>query len=138
MGKSSVSGVAPRPSENLHEALEAYSPDSSCHEHTSSGPWDELASWYWGYYNEINHDLSRHVADDRIPPKPLRDTLISLYFKHVHSLCPIFDEVDFYTCYYPDNDDMAFSNVVSLLEFQAMMFAASLVRVILFAVPAKP
>jgi hypothetical protein len=117
------------PSENLQEALEAWGPDLSCQERPADaiGPWDDLASWYWQYWNEINHDLAPYLANDRIPSKPLRDTLVCLYFKHVHPLCPIFDEVDFYASYYQDDDDMAFLKAISILEFQAMMFAASLV-----------
>lgn len=120
------------PSDNLQDALEAWTGGLSCHEHSddSVGPWDELASWYWQYWNEINHDLAPYLANDGLPSKPLRDTLICLYFKHVHPLCPIFDEVEFYTSYYLDDDDTGFLKSVSLLELQAMMFAASLVRTV--------
>ena len=91
-------------------------------------PWDDLADWYWQYWNEIETGLTLLRSSDQIPPNPLRDELVGLYFRHVHPLCPIFEEAEFYEKYYLEGDDLAFLQCVSLLEFQSMMFAASLVR----------
>jgi hypothetical protein len=94
-------------------------------------PWLDLAAWHWDLWDEINHDLARGLSDDRLPSKSLRDELVCLYFQHVHPVCPIFDEVEFHSTYYLNNDDMSFLQCISLLEFQAMMFVASLVREVL-------
>jgi hypothetical protein len=136
---------------SLNEALILSAPKATRGRRIDAGPWDELACWYWNLYDEIDDNLYKPVLDDRatkscareysiaerssgqnklpeIPPKPFRDELVCLYFKHIHPLCPIFDEVEFHSIYYEDEDDLAFLQCISLLEFQAMMFAASLVR----------
>lgn len=66
-----------------------------------------------------------------LPPKSFRDELVSLFFKHVHPLCPVFDEVEFHTAYYGKGADLAFLQNISLVEFQAMIFAGSLVKTLL-------
>jgi hypothetical protein len=116
-------------SESLSEAF--LSIPERPHEHfpvaDSGRPWDSLACWYWEFYDEIERDLARAISDDNIPPRPLRDELVYLYFKHVHPLCPIFDEFEFHAKYYLEGEELSFLQCVSLLEFQAMMFCASLV-----------
>lgn len=156
------------------------------------GPWDELACWYWGIWNEMetgvfqesavpsaeenispNSDQSAdnvtsaaqsnvevdvmrggsgELMDDLIrsfgagicdldafspnnmfglPPKSFRDELVTLFFKHVHPLCPVFDEVEFHAAYYRKGADLAFLQSISLVEFQALLFAGSLVLLLL-------
>ncbi|RFU35027.1 hypothetical protein B7463_g1274, partial [Scytalidium lignicola] len=101
-------------SNTLREALLSWTPYYSTHGNSSqpTGPWDELADWYWGYWEEIEDQLSGPL-DNRIPPKSLRDELVLLYFKHVHPLCPIFDEVGFHTCYYCSDEDDSFLEVTT-------------------------
>jgi hypothetical protein len=113
----------------LDQALTSWSRHSTERQHVenAAGPWDDLAGWYWQYWDEINDGLSRTVSEDRIPSRPLRDVLVDLYFKHVHPLCPIFDEVEIYAKYDLGADNLSFLQSVSLLEFQSMMFVASLV-----------
>jgi hypothetical protein len=152
------------------------------------GPWDELASYYWGLWNELEADVLPETpdrstqptinpnADQRIdnaiseirdqvhlhapqgipyadekpilglesglidlpeidlpdeifdiPPKTFRDELVCLYFKHIHPLCPVFDEVEFHTTYYAEGGDLAFLQSFSLVEFRALLFAGALV-----------
>jgi hypothetical protein len=62
-----------------------------------------------------------------LPPKAFRDELVTLFFKHVHPLCPVFDEVEFHAAYYRKGADLAFLQSISLVEFQALLFAGSLV-----------
>lgn len=128
-GETQIARSVSVASESLSEALLSI-PDRSL-EHISiadaGGPWDDLACWYWDFYNEIERDISRRIPDDNIPPKPLRDELVYLYFKHVHPLCPIFDEFEFHAKYYLGGEELSFLQCISLLEFQAMMFCASLV-----------
>jgi hypothetical protein len=58
-----------------------------------------------------------------LPPKELRDDLIVIYFKHVHPLCPVVDEVDFaQRCASRTDDEWA--EHPQLLLLQAMLFAA--------------
>lgn len=161
------------------------------------GPWDELASGYWGLWHEMencvfqessipspgedttpNSDqsaenvypivqnpqdktdldilkgVSVELTEDLImslgngigdlpvfsqedllglPPKAFRDELVTLFFKHVHPLCPVFDEVEFHAAYYRKGADLAFLQSSSLVEFQALLFAGSLVFYFIYA-----
>ena len=117
-------------SDYLDKALTSWPASTPASERGSDvmRPWDELADWYWQYWNEIETGLTLLKSSDQIPSNPLRDELVGLYFRHVHPLCPIFEEAEFYEKYYLEGDDLAFLQCVSLLEFQSMMFAASLVR----------
>jgi hypothetical protein len=74
-------------------------------------------------------DLDAFSQDDMfgLPPKAFRDELVTLFFKHVHPLCPVFDEVEFHAAYYRKGADLAFLQSISLVEFQALLFAGSLV-----------
>ena len=63
-----------------------------------------------------------------LPPKALRDELVVLYFRHVHPLCPIVDEFEFSRLYYDSVDDAEPIKRADLPLFQAMMFAAFMVR----------
>lgn len=116
-------------------------------------PWNQLASWYWDLWNDhenifspqreqgtferqpsydsnesvVNNSL---IPEDRalnIPEKAFRDQLVVLYFNHVHPLCPIFDEHEFYTVYSESEDGLSSLQCITLLEFQAILFAGSLV-----------
>jgi hypothetical protein len=59
-----------------------------------------------------------------IPPKPLRDELVRLYFVHFHPFCPVVNELDFMDIYDSIEDDELFKKSVDLTLFQAMMFVA--------------
>lgn len=63
-------------------------------------------------------------------PTPLRDYLTKIYFLHVHPLCPIVDEFDWYEYYdnLKDEDELKMHD--NLILFQAMMFAALAVSLI--------
>jgi hypothetical protein len=61
-----------------------------------------------------------------IVSKPLRDELVKTYFVHVHPLCPIVDEFDWFE-FYDDIEDDELKKHPNLLLFQVMMFAASAV-----------
>jgi hypothetical protein len=147
------------------------------------GPWDELACYYWGLWNELEagilpetKDLSteptispnadqsidnivseirdqvqihasqgtpdtdeqlilgpgsglRDLGDELfdIPLKHFRDELVCLYFKHIHPLCPVFDEVEFHTAYYAKGGELSFLQSLTPVEFQALLFAGALV-----------
>jgi hypothetical protein len=77
-------------------------------------------------------DMDAFSQDDifGLPPKPFRDEVVTLFFKHVHPLCPVFDEVAFHAAYYRKGADLAFLQSISLVEFQAMIFAGSLVMLL--------
>lgn len=117
-------------------------------------PWRELAEWYWNLYNdhaglldpsaaiergrEDSFDSNESVTTantearergPRLPPKLFRDQLINLYFVHVHPLCPIFDEYELCQAYEDSEDGMSILQKVTLLEFQAMLFAGALVSI---------
>ena len=74
-------------------------------------------------------DLDAFSQEDifGLPPKAFRDELVTLFFKHVHPLCPVFDEVEFHAAYYQKGADLAFLRNITLVEFQALLFAGSLV-----------
>ena len=153
------------------------------------GPWDELAAWYWGLWNELDvyilpeqpesgggqcavpsteqsvdnivstprngidisaseerpSDLPEEqlilglvssigkvgaLAPDHIidlPPRPVRDLLVSLFFKHVHPLCPVFNEVEMHAACCDNGGDLSFLQCLTMVEFQALLFAGSLV-----------
>ncbi|KFZ22568.1 hypothetical protein V502_02878 [Pseudogymnoascus sp. VKM F-4520 (FW-2644)] len=61
----------------------------------------------------------------QIPEQTMRDHLVTAYFKHVHPLCPVVDEFDFYVMY---ENALTFATRVQEPEilplFQAIMFAA--------------
>jgi hypothetical protein len=61
-----------------------------------------------------------------IVQNPLRDELIKTYFLHVHPLCPIIDEFDWFE-FYDDIEEIELKKHPNLLLFQVMMFAASAV-----------
>ena len=176
-------------SKSFEEALAAAEKFAEGEDATKRGPWDELASWYWGLWDELgsgivqdghngggpqlntmhnagnnsyqNSDRSSSSSTDSVsqsmaygsaqeqlimdiwpgidemeglsqdnpfdlPPKSFRDELVILYFKHVHPLCPVFDEVEFHNAYYR-RGDMAFLKSITLVEFQALIFAGAMV-----------
>lgn len=176
-------------SKSFEEALAAAERFVEGEDVRQRGPWDELASWYWGLWEELsdgfvpgsqggsgpqfntmnNADHNIDQGSDRssfasgdsvsqnmtygsaqeqlildtwpgtadmeslsqdnpfdIPSKPFRDELVMLFFKHVHPLCPVFDEVEFHDAYYR-RGDMAFLNSITMAEFQAMIFAGAMV-----------
>ncbi|KFY24481.1 hypothetical protein V493_05210 [Pseudogymnoascus sp. VKM F-4281 (FW-2241)] len=164
-------------SKSLEEALAAAERFAEGEDAGKRGPWDELASWYWGLWDELSSGIvqegqtaaesqpnmmynakqrprgsvSQGMAYDSgqeqlivdilpgiseaenlsqensfdLPPKSFRDELIILYFKHVQPLCPVFDEVEFHNAYY-QRGDMAFLKSITLVEFQAMIFAGAM------------
>jgi hypothetical protein len=70
------------------------------------------------------------IAEDRalhLPSKSFRDQLVLLYFNHVHPVWPIFDETEIYNAYCQSEDGLTVLRVITLLEFQALLFAGSLV-----------
>lgn len=81
----------------------------------------------------VHNTLDSFSQDDLfgLPPKAFRDELVVLFFKHVHPLCPVFDEVEFHTAYFRKGTDLAFLQSISLVEFQALIFAGSLVILLL-------
>lgn len=165
-------------SKSFEEALAAAERFAEGEDAGKRGPWDELASWYWGLWDELGSGISQEgqnggepqpnmmhnakqtpkdsmsqgmaydsgqehqilniwpgtsEAEDLgqdnsfdLPPKSFRDELIILYFKHVHPLCPVFDEVEFHNTYY-HRGDLACLQSITLVEFQAMMFAGAMV-----------
>lgn len=60
----------------------------------------------------------------QIPPKPLRDELVKLYFECFHPFCPVIDEYDFMRIYDKIEDDEQLKKTLDLPLFQAMMFVA--------------
>lgn len=117
-------------------------------------PWKELAEWYWNLYNDHEGLLDPTGTEDRhdsydsvcsstnhvfpalerkseLPEKPFRDLLVRLYFVHVHPLCPVFDEHEFCAAYDATEDGLSALQVVTLLEFQSMLFAGALVSSLL-------
>lgn len=172
-------------SKSFEEALAAAERFAGGENAGKRGPWDELASWYWGLWDELGSTISPDGQDGHgmqqytmynteknidsgssattesmsqgmgygsgqeqpimdiwpgideteglnqdnpfgLPPKFFRDELVILYFKHVHPLCPVFDEVEFHNAYYR-RSDMAFLKSITLVEFQAMLFAGAMV-----------
>lgn len=113
--------------EDPDEALVTWAPSPSESEHL--GTLDEPRDWFWQYWRDIEFDLARSLSETRIPSQPLRDKLVCLYFKHIHPLCPVFDEVEFFASYTFESNGMSFLKAISLLEFQAIMFAGSLVHI---------
>lgn len=177
-------------SKSFEEALAAAEKFSEGQDAGNRGPWDELASWYWGLWDELGsgavleaqyggggsqpnlmHDAEQNIDGStdhssaapkdsvsqviayspkqeqlimdtwpgidemenlsqdnpfNLPPKTFRDELVVLYFKHVHPLCPVFDEVEFHNAYYC-RGDMAFLKSITLVEFQALIFAGAMV-----------
>jgi len=63
-----------------------------------------------------------------LPPKSLRDELVVVYFRHIHPLCPVVDEFEFTERYYASANEQQPIQHTDLPLFQAMLFAASLVR----------
>lgn len=173
-------------SQSFEEALAAAERFAEGEDSGKRGPWDELASWYWGLWDELgssivlegqygggpqpntmhNTEQNTDQSNDRsgsastdsvmtcgptqeqlmldirpginemedlnqdnpfdLPPKSFRDELVILYFKHVHPLCPVFDEVEFHNAYYRKGD-MSFLKSITLVEFQALLFAGAMV-----------
>ncbi|OBT92900.1 hypothetical protein VE01_08940 [Pseudogymnoascus verrucosus] len=171
-------------SKSFEEALAAAERFAEGENAGKRGPWDELASWYWGLWDELGSTISpdgqyghgtQHntmyntehnidsgssattesisqgmgygsgqeqlVMESRpgidemeglsqdnpfdLPPKSFRDELVILYFKHVHPLCPVFDEVEFHNAYYR-RGDMGFLKSITLVEFKALLFAGAM------------
>ena len=117
-------------------------------------PWKELAEWYWNLYNDHEGLLDPSSTRERydsydssnspplqiapaeegkveLPEKPFRDQLVHLYFVHVHPLCPVFDEHEFCEAFDASEDGLSVlqRQVITLLEFQAILFAGSLVSI---------
>lgn len=176
-------------SKSFEEALAAAERFAEGEDVEKRGPWDELASWYWGLWDELGsgfvpgsqgdsgpqfntmnnagHNIgqgggrSSSVARDSVsqdmaygsaqeqlildvwpgtdemeglsqdnpfdlPSKSFRDELVILFFKHVHPLCPVFDEVEFHDAYYR-RGDMSFLKSITMAEFQSMIFAGAMV-----------
>ncbi|KFY09083.1 hypothetical protein V492_05642 [Pseudogymnoascus sp. VKM F-4246] len=171
-------------SKTFEEALAAAERFADGADPGKRGPWDELASWYWGLWDELGSGIlsdrqhshgpqhsTMHSSDQstghsssspeeaasqtmaygsaqeqlilgvwpgidemeelsqdnpfNLPPKAFRDELVILYFKHVHPLCPVFDEVEFHNAYY-HRGDMSFLKSITLVEFQALIFAGAM------------
>lgn len=176
-------------SKSFEEALAAAERFAEGEDVGQRGPWDELASWYWGLWDElgsgfvpgsqggnglqfntmnsaahnigqgsdrsssivrdsVSQDMAYGSAQEQLildtwpgtdemeglsqdspfdlPSKSFRDELVILFFKHVHPLCPVFDEVDFHDAYYRVGD-MSFLKSITMAEFQAMIFAGAMV-----------
>lgn len=123
-------------------------------------PWNELAEWYWKLYNDHEglldpsetQERGRHYSYDSsnspvnqsinaieekpdLPEKPFRDQLVHLYFVHVHPITPVIDEHEFCKAYDTSEDGLSvLQHAVTLLEFQAMLFAGALVSSIIFVI----
>jgi hypothetical protein len=64
-----------------------------------------------------------------VPSGPHLDQLVQQYFSHVHPFMPILDEEEFWYMYACRQHDLAKGCGLSLLVFQAMLFAASTVSI---------
>ncbi|KFZ06322.1 hypothetical protein V501_07524 [Pseudogymnoascus sp. VKM F-4519 (FW-2642)] len=105
------------PNHNLsafHDVQQRSSPDSF---------WDHAA--YVDLNSSTAPTLMTFQQACQIPEQTLRDHLVTAYFKHVHPLCPVVDEFDFYLMY---SNALTFATRVQEPEilplFQAIMFAA--------------
>lgn len=123
-------------------------------------PWNELAEWYWNLYNDheglldpsetqerggydsyessnspVNQNIVAIEEEPDLPEKPFRDQLVHLYFVHVHPITPVIDEHEFCQAYNASKDGLSvLQHAVTLLEFQAMLFAGALVSSIIFPI----
>ncbi|KAM5358478.1 hypothetical protein ACJA88_015342 [Fusarium oxysporum] len=62
----------------------------------------------------------------KLPIRPLLDTFVQQYFLHVHPALPVVSEHDFWELYDGHKTQaQSYQNTISLLLFQAMLFAAS-------------
>ncbi|BDD62817.1 hypothetical protein MAP00_007775 [Monascus purpureus] len=68
-------------------------------------------------------NLARELGAYRIPRQPLRDELVRLYFRAVHPVFPVINEIDFCRSYFP-SEGRELPEDIPLILFQAMMFAA--------------
>lgn len=60
----------------------------------------------------------------RLPTNMLLDDFVKQYFLHVHPMLPIINEGDFWEVYGSPPEESTRSTRISLLLFQAMLFAA--------------
>lgn len=68
-------------------------------------------------------NLARELGAYRIPRQPLRDELVRLYFRAVHPVFPVINEIDFCRSYFP-SEGRELPEDIPLILFQAMVFAA--------------
>ena len=64
----------------------------------------------------------------RVPTRAVLDEFVQQYFLHVHPLLPLFNEGDFWEMYCHQGFGAAPPEKMSLLVFQAMLFATCNVR----------
>lgn len=64
----------------------------------------------------------------RVPTKPTLDEFVKQYFLHIHPILPVINEGDFWDLYGPSPAEGSHHTKLSLLLFQAMLFAACAVR----------
>jgi hypothetical protein len=92
----------------------------------------------FSYYEFLElKDLSKLSSTDvryldsmgcfRVPTRPYLDEFLHGYFLHVHPCMPVVDEAGFWTLYNQEGMWNGRSKI-SLMLFQAMLFAASAVR----------
>lgn len=60
----------------------------------------------------------------RVPTRPTLDDFVENYFKHVHPLLPLLNEGEFWGMYTRSSSSPASGNTMSLLVFQALLFAS--------------
>lgn len=65
-----------------------------------------------------------------IPRREILDDIVQHYFLHVHPLLPLFNEADFWQMYSHQGPPVSSSSKMSLLVFQALMFASCNVSLI--------
>lgn len=75
----------------------------------------------------------------RVPARPTLDDFVEKYFKYVHPLLPLLNEGEFWDMYHCRNSGSpASSNTMSLLVFQALLFASCHVsRIVSIPRPAR-
>ncbi|KAH6955726.1 hypothetical protein BKA56DRAFT_503382 [Ilyonectria sp. MPI-CAGE-AT-0026] len=61
----------------------------------------------------------------QLPKKPILDEFVREYFVHVHPLVPFLDEAHFWSVYNHRDGDIPSDERISLVLFQAMLFASS-------------
>lgn len=60
----------------------------------------------------------------RVPTRPTLDDFVEKYFKYVHPLLPLLNEGEFWDMYSRNSSGPASGNTMSLLVFQALLFAS--------------
>lgn len=75
----------------------------------------------------------------RVPTRPTLDDFVEKYFRYTHTLLPLLNEGEFWDMYYSRNSSTpASGNTMSLLVFQALLFASCHVsRIVSFPRPAR-